>query len=64
MPERDICIPSGYTYPATAAWFAAGGAVTAAFSGSLAVLGNCRKGIYQHAGVVSEIPDPIRTRDW
>lgn len=38
MPERDICIPSGYTYPATAAWFAAGGAVTAAFSGSLAVL--------------------------
>lgn len=31
-------IPEGYSYPATAAWFLAGGVVTAAFSGSLAVL--------------------------
>ena len=30
----------------------------------LCVWGNCRKVIYQHAGVVSEIPDPVRTRDW
>jgi hypothetical protein len=30
--------PAGYSYPSTAAWFAAGGAVTAIFSGSLAKL--------------------------
>ena len=35
--QRDV-IPPGYSYPATAGWFIAGGVVTAVFSGSLAML--------------------------
>jgi hypothetical protein len=38
MPEQIVEVPAGYSYPATAAWFAAGGIVTAIFSGSLATL--------------------------
>ena len=38
MDDRDAAILVGYSYPATAGWFLAGGAVTAVFSGSLAML--------------------------
>jgi hypothetical protein len=38
MPEPINGVPAGYSYPATVGWFAAGGIVTAIFSGSLAVL--------------------------
>ncbi len=38
MNESAASVPAGYSYPATAAWFLAGGAVTAVFSGSLAKL--------------------------
>ena len=38
MTDQTASIPVGYSYPATAAWFTAGGAVTAIFSGSLAML--------------------------
>src|SRR5262249_55548737 len=33
-----VSVPAGYSYAATAGWFAAGAVVTAAFSGSLAAL--------------------------
>ena len=36
--DQNENIPPGYSYSMTAAWFLAGGFVTAAFSGSLAVL--------------------------
>jgi hypothetical protein len=38
MREQGTDIPSGYSYPASAAWLAAGAVVTAVFSGSLAAL--------------------------
>lgn len=38
MEARPRAFPAGYSYPSTAVWFIAGGAVTAVFSGSLAVL--------------------------
>src|SRR6476620_1450549 len=38
MPEQIGGVPTGYSYRATAAWFAVGGIVTAIFSGSLAML--------------------------
>ena len=38
MEEQPAAIPAGYSYPATAGWFGAGAAVTAVFSGSLAML--------------------------
>ena len=38
MNEPTSEIPAGYSYPVTAAWFIAGGVVTAIFSGSLAFL--------------------------
>lgn len=38
MDNQAAAMPPGYSYTATAAWFAAGAAVTAVFSGSLAVL--------------------------
>jgi hypothetical protein len=38
MDDQPPDIPAGYSYAATVAWFAAGGLVTAAFSGSLAAL--------------------------
>jgi hypothetical protein len=36
--KHEVAFPPGYSYPATAAWFIAGGVVTAAFSASLALL--------------------------
>jgi len=37
MPNAPgVVVPAGYSYPATACWFTAGGLVTAIFSGSLA----------------------------
>ena len=44
MQTRDADTPPGYSLPATAAWFVAGGVVTAVFSGSLAFLA-------KHAGM-------------
>ena len=38
MDKHAGMIPTGYSYPATAGWFAAGAAVTAIFSSSLAAL--------------------------
>jgi hypothetical protein len=38
VDTRAVEVPAGYSYAATAGWFAAGGAVTAVFSGSLARL--------------------------
>ena len=38
MGDDCAAVPPGYSFPATAGWFVAGGAVTAAFSGSLARL--------------------------
>lgn len=38
MYAQATDVPGGYSYQATAAWFAAGGLVTAIFSGSLAKL--------------------------
>jgi hypothetical protein len=38
MEGQVVSIPAGYSYAATAGWFAAGAVVTAVFSGSLAAL--------------------------
>ena len=44
MESQGETIPPGFSFAATAAWFLAGGVVTALFSGSLAVLA-------KHAGL-------------